>query len=801
MATEKKPSIYDDRGTIGSSDELDEYGVWVKSEPQDLSSARPADQEFAEPSIPDIEELPDFDAGFDTETGGAENDDSGGFSFEDEVPLEDSQDDSFEFVDEDLDIPDMTVSESSPDTPEDSPDTFESPPDSTENSPNTSEESIFAEVSLEDIMASDTTEKPGLSPDSPNEQDTAEGEFSDVSLDEFSDVSLNDLSDVSVDDFLDTDSAGSPGPEAASFEEEGPEQAAPNAAENYGEIHSMVTSASDDEIFISDFDDVEAVSQDIQRSQSAPRPTEPDLSTQLLMKIAEELSSIKGELSGLKSKLAVIRSEEPAEAAPDEQGGGRGFFDEEDDEKIALTGDELDNILNTADFTEEAGADAGESLTDDFSALGGEEDFSTEPFPGLEEVPPGLPEGLPEEMPDMLSDQPDIIGGEVPVESEEADISGEAQEEAVFEENIVLNEPDLDELTGEHSIDVSSEAMLGNDSFDSQEFDVSFEPALEEETDELASSDAAPEEEAGLLETDFEDVNVDDITLDQDVISLDFIEDDLSDIGGDAGSEETLKAKDAEELEILRTEGVKPMTEAPEDTSYLEEDPLATEQLDLSGAVIDEPDLSGSITENPLEEPSLENISIDLDLEEPETVIEEEAPIEEISIDLDLEEPEVVIEEKAPIEEIAIDLDLEEPADTPPDDEIDFESIAEEEELEPEEESFAQVIPEGFVVEPDDSQSASPFDTVDTGESFREEDLDVLEGDTEADELSPPAVEKGAEDAVVSSIPSNIKDELKTVLSYMDQLLESLPEEKIEEFAKSEYFETYKKLFEELGLV
>ena len=34
----------------------------------------------------------------------------------------------------------------------------------------------------------------------------------------------------------------------------------------------------------------------------------------------------------------------------------------------------------------------------------------------------------------------------------------------------------------------------------------------------------------------------------------------------------------------------------------------------------------------------------------------------------------------------------------------------------------------------------------------------------------------------------------------MDQLLESLPEEKIEEFARSEHFEVYKKLFEELGI-
>jgi pilus assembly protein FimV len=46
-----------------------------------------------------------------------------------------------------------------------------------------------------------------------------------------------------------------------------------------------------------------------------------------------------------------------------------------------------------------------------------------------------------------------------------------------------------------------------------------------------------------------------------------------------------------------------------------------------------------------------------------------------------------------------------------------------------------------------------------------------------------------------------LKEEIKSVLGYMDQLLESLPEEKIEEFAKSEYFSIYKKLFEELGLV
>ena len=47
---------------------------------------------------------------------------------------------------------------------------------------------------------------------------------------------------------------------------------------------------------------------------------------------------------------------------------------------------------------------------------------------------------------------------------------------------------------------------------------------------------------------------------------------------------------------------------------------------------------------------------------------------------------------------------------------------------------------------------------------------------------------------------AKIQDDIKSVLVYMDQLLENLPEDKIEEFARSEHFDTYKKLFNELGI-
>jgi len=80
-------------------------------------------------------------------------------------------------------------------------------------------------------------------------------------------------------------------------------------------------------------------------------------------------------------------------------------------------------------------------------------------------------------------------------------------------------------------------------------------------------------------------------------------------------------------------------------------------------------------------------------------------------------------------------------------------------------------------------------------------------------ELSTETDDKSISDNVVNTVcdddstdkpkeelPSNIKKDIKSVLAYMDQLLESLPEEKIKEFAESEYFEMYHRLFNELGI-
>jgi hypothetical protein len=619
MASEKDPSIYNDRSTIGSSDELDEYGVWVKSEPQDLSSV-------SVETLPDIEDLPDFnaDSGLDSD-----------FNIESVSGGDTPEEDSFEF-------------ESIPE---------EEPLEAVDAVSDAYDTSEFTEVSLNDFLTDgEDLEEPVL-------EESVQDSDSDLIPD------------------LDFD-------QAESLEEAIEEEPA------------------------SGFDDVEVVSPE---PQEPPRSS-PDLSTQLLMKIADELASIKQELSSLKTEFSAIRREGAAE------GKEGGFFDEEDDEKIALTGDELNNILNTADFTEEAGADATEAISSGFGSIETVEEVSPSEEPA---------ESL------NLSDRPDIIGED----SEAGDLdAGE----------ISFDESDVDEIGGEYGGDQVSSSIL-----DPQEFDITLDSsgigddlAL---TSETFTEEAAPEETGTSVQE--ETLSGQDEEAEQEEIIID-LSDDFTDTLD-------LDSKDAEELKILREEGAQPLTEAPEDISYLEEDPLGEEQdepIDLSGAVIDEPDLSAGITENPIEEPSLDDISLDLDMED-EGLTDAGFSVVEDGDEVSLEEDKE-LEVSIPEEESILDIA-------------------------PEEESFDRIVPEGFALEADEIQAPPDL----AGEDLAAE---------EEPELPAAPAEDKAED---SSLPVNLKQELKTVLTYMDQLLESLPEDKIEEFAKSEYFDTYKKLFEELGLV
>ncbi len=417
-----------------------------------------------------------------------------------------------------------------------------------------------------------------------------------------------------------------------------------------------------------DFDDIAAVTESLtEPSSGAAGPSgrggSPDLSSELLEKIADELSSIRGELVSLKTQIAGIAA--PSDAAPKAepaaaQEDASGFFNKEEDETIALTGDELDNILNTADFTEEAVEPSSESL--------------------LEE--PLLPE------------------------------------------------------SGVYASDRQAS------------------PAIEEirlgEADSVDSIEEAPAEE------------------------------------------------DLTELASVAEEGVRSMTAAPEDSSYLEaEDLILDEGLSLDGAPLEDV---------PLVEPDLSEFEMESDEAEGGLDISGELPLasepQDLALDLDAgpgygheyqaDEAEFLEPVLESDESGFGEINLHEESKEKPLESFEPEQIDEEvEELEEISELSEAQAPEPLSVMPDEVPIS-----LDESISLEPEPASGAEIPIIEEAVSEPARTEASTEE-----DDRLKTEIRSVLSYLDKLLDSLPEDKIEEFARSEYFDTYKRLFEELGLV
>ena len=221
--------------------------------------------------------------------------------------------------------------------------------------------------------------------------------------------------------------------------------------------------------------------------------------------------------------------------------------------------------------------------------------------------------------------------------------------------------------------------------------------------------------------------------------------------------------------------------------------------------------------------------------EDNELIIEEAAPEPDRLIDkdniLELEEEAPALMTAAPVateEEVPIEL---------PEEEIVLEDLSgpEAEEPEPISEEEINAFDEIQIDLPESEEEAGieelpeitldeeelPTEEIELGEEFdlSTSEKEALESETgelaDTDFLEPLEPAKPAPAATVTApriavatatttgaeeIPDDLKTEIKSILKYMDQLLEALPEDKIEEFARSEYFEVYKKLFDELGL-
>lgn len=100
------------------------------------------------------------------------------------------------------------------------------------------------------------------------------------------------------------------------------------------------------------------------------------------------------------------------------------------------------------------------------------------------------------------------------------------------------------------------------------------------------------------------------------------------------------------------------------------------------------------------------------------------------------------------------------------------------------------------VVEPEEAERVFDLSSPD---DIKMPSFGSPEPEPEADYKAPQPAPSASPPPVAGQ--DKLKSDVKSVLLYLDQLLASLPEEKIEEFAASEYYDTYKKLFDELGLL
>ena len=478
----------------------------------------------------------------------------------------------------------------------------------------------------------------------------------------------------------------------------------------------------------------------------------------LLQQIIDDLSGLRNEINQLKSNLAAIKANDSAQLVenqnmnidiPSEE-ENTGFFSSDDgDDTIALSGNELDNILNTAEFSETDGETQQEenfSEQSAFDEINIEESIIEEPTSdeiNIEE--PIVEETVSEEIniEESFVEEPafDEINIEEPfveeTSSDEIDIEEPIVEEPISDE-IDIEESFVEEPVSEE-INIEEDKTITEDSFDDSlnlseaDFADSFEESTEE-TDLPDEISIPKEEDDGII-------TVDDVISEP--ITDGFMEEtavDESEVFDDFNIEDTINTIDEEKVE----DG--------DSFDIFEED-----LKDDFGTIGIESETEDDFTVEQEVEDSFDSVDSFGDLDDFGT-IGTEPEENEIEENIQNESTEDEITSENVIEESIADEIIE--------DEIT-------------EDSFD--IPETFAEEPAVQEDSINFEAQFVDSS--DDQLSVQNTQTQKAEIN-----------------SDLKSDIKSVLLYMDQLLENLPEEKIMEFAHSDEFATYKKLFNELGL-
>jgi len=534
----KTDDLYDPHFSIDSSntEKLDMYGVWLKKK-----------KDTADSTDPDNAQTIQGDDDFSFSDTFSELDNGDGASEFDEIKNENSETVPLETGTSDTDNADIALGE----------DTFESldlDDFLNDEAPEAAQKEEAESVIEEDPIDLDFTEITDEAAKPVNDDTAPAGleNFNEISLEDFEDAAPEDIGkQESFDDFDDILNESEAEEQTANAAQQRKEEALDihvtvddetNKTQPLAEVSSqLVEDNADISIFGTDtdnsdtseteepayFDDIEAVKQDLlsvqhhdeavdtfneekaaedtkQKAQAHPA-AEQDKATELLMQIAHEISDLKAELTSLKAGLAIqsesssdtaVKTAAPLKEEKAAESESTGFFSDDDaDETIALTGDELNNILITADFTEERNAEEDDRT-------GGNEDY---------EVPPVLTKDIVHDTDDTIAADADFEASIAEPEEVQAESTHSPEEEG---EKLLASDPVF-------NVDPVPITSLPEDLsyLDDETVTTDDDITLVDEAETEPQSDAAEGMENADNEAAFEDVDIEafDIPSEQEI--------------------------------------------------------------------------------------------------------------------------------------------------------------------------------------------------------------------------------------------------------------------------------------------
>ncbi|KYZ62268.1 hypothetical protein AWU66_10450, partial [Leptospira interrogans serovar Pomona] len=495
------------------------------------------------------------------------------------------------------------------------------------------------------------------------------------------------------------------------------------------------------------------------------------------------------------------------------------FLDElEEDAPIALSGDELDNILNasTADdsdddlpdfITHVENEDFSLPVEQDSSLLSSDTISNSSLFEDFEEEEKiSLPEHELEEIGNpVLSEEDSLSFEDFELPTNDLETSEISLEDEEANEPIALSDEELGNLLASENEEPAAISEESNDLAEAIDWDSPPTSEIFLEDEEANEPIALSDEELGnLLASENEEPAA------------------ISEESNDLAEAIDWDSPPTSEISLEDEEANEPIALSLDELDHIltdeNEEPAATseESNDLTEAI----DWDSSPTsEVPLEDEEA-NEPIALSLDELDHILtdenEEPAAISEESSDLaDWDSPptsEISLEDEEANEPIAFSDEelgnLLASGNEESEDKIGSDIPKAEEDLS---EILGELPPVSDLdafdsIDEDVSKEEEVSTIVPTLESVKDQEMIIVLDEYADEEESSPIEElrktPDQTEAIVGELSGDVpsKDEMKRIMTYLDELLGNLPDDLIREFSRSDYFELYKKLMKQIGV-